>query len=441
MTDPVPVRARYDGDPQVLARWREAGAPPSHAVWEITLRCDLGCRHCGSRAARPRTNELTTVEALDVVDQFADLGLREVTLIGGEFYLREDWDRIAARITARGLFCSLVTGARQLNQERVERAVAAGIGKISLSIDGLQDTHDAIRGAAGSWRAAIAAAGRIVAAGIDLSVNTQVNRLTMPELPGIADLLAEIGARSWMPILTAAMGRGADRAALPLQPYHLLQLFPLLAAIKRERLDPAGIAFFPANNLGYFGPLAEALRYGGDRGHAWAGCGAGVASLGIEADGRLKGCPSLPSADYTMGSLREHSLAALWSQKAGAKAIASLDDLWGFCRTCPHAERCRAGCTWTTHVLFGRRGNNPYCHFRALAFAERGIAETLEPVSRAPGEPFDFGAWRLVERPLETMLAQDAVVERTLASHVFGIRPDAASLWNAHERDASLAAM
>jgi len=47
----------YDGDPQGLARWRTRGdSPPGIAVWEITLRCDLGCRHwrlsCRPRRAR-----------------------------------------------------------------------------------------------------------------------------------------------------------------------------------------------------------------------------------------------------------------------------------------------------------------------------------------------------------------------------------------------------
>src|SRR5438105_15141290 len=64
---------------------------PIYAVWEITLACDLACRHCGSRAGRERPDELTTAEALDLVDQIADLGVKEVTLIGGEAYLREDW--------------------------------------------------------------------------------------------------------------------------------------------------------------------------------------------------------------------------------------------------------------------------------------------------------------------------------------------------------------
>ncbi len=63
---------------------------PNYAVWEITLACDLACRHCGSRAGKARPDELTTAECIDLVDQMADLGVLEVTLIGGEAYLRGD---------------------------------------------------------------------------------------------------------------------------------------------------------------------------------------------------------------------------------------------------------------------------------------------------------------------------------------------------------------
>lgn len=423
----------YDGDPQQLARWRpEDSSPPSIAVWEITLRCDLGCRHCGSRAGRARSAELSTTEALNLVHQLADIGVQEVTLIGGEFYLRDDWDQIAAEIVRCGMFCSVVTGARQMGDDQVPRAVSSGVGKISISIDGLERTHDEIRGSAGSWRAAVSAARRISASGIDLSVNTQMNRLTMPELPAVADLLIEIGARSWMVILTAPMGRAADRPSLLLQPYHLLYLFPLLAFIKREKLDPNGIAFFPGNNVGYFGPLAETLRYGADRGYAWSGCGAGVSTLGIEADGSVKGCPSLPSASYVKGNIREHSLRELCSRLAQEKATSPVE-LWGFCKTCPFADRCQGGCTWTSHVLFGRPGNNPFCHSRALSLAERGRIEMLEPIAPAPGRPFDFGRFRIVEARLSHDLEMDPVIGLTRASSAFGVRSDAKGLWSDEE--------
>lgn len=426
-------RPNYDGDPQNLARWRpQHDSPPSIAVWEITLRCDLGCRHCGSRAGRVRKDELNTAQALELVHQLADLGLKEVTLIGGEFYLRDDWDRIAAEVGRRSMICSIVTGARQMTEERVRRAVAAGVAKISISIDGLERTHDAIRGSNGSWKAAVAAARRISASGIDLSVNTQMNRLTMPELPAVADLLVDIGARSWMVILTAAMGRAADRPSLMLQPYHLLYLFPLLADLKRQKLEPNGIGFFPGNNVGYFGPLAEMLRYGSELGHVWDGCGAGVSALGIEADGQIKGCPSLPTSDYARGNIRERSLRDIASQLKREKTETPTE-LWGFCQSCQYAARCRGGCTWTSHVLFGRPGNNPFCHSRALAMAEAGIAEKLEPVTAAPGEPFDFGHYRIVEVPFGPDIEADPLIGMTKVSQVFGLKPDAAGVWSKHE--------
>lgn len=422
----------YDGSSQSLAR---AGAEtsPSHAVWEITLRCDLACSHCGSRAGRVRKNELSTDEALDVVRQLAELGVRETTLIGGEFYLRDDWDRIAREIVMRGMYCSVVTGARSLTEERVVRAADAGVDKISLSIDGLERTHDAIRGIPGSWRSACAAAKRIVAAGIELSANTQLNRLTVPELPAVADVLNELGARSWMVILTAPMGRAADRR-LHLEPYHLLAVFPLLADIKKRKLDPRGIALFPANNVGYATELSESLRYGAEQGAVWSGCSAGVSTIGLEADGTVKGCPSLPTAPYARGNVREDSIAEVALQLRREKASPRL---WGFCARCPHSARCQAGCTWTSHVVFGQAGNNPFCHNRAVAKAKEGKAERLVPAERAPGQPFDFGRFDIAEISLEEAEA-DPLMSAIATSAVFGLRDRCDGAWSQAEMDSIL---
>src|SRR5690606_29946956 len=70
---------------------------PIYCVWEITLACDLACRHCGSRAGKARPSELSTEEALSLADQLIELGIREVTLIGGEAYLRPDWLQLVER--------------------------------------------------------------------------------------------------------------------------------------------------------------------------------------------------------------------------------------------------------------------------------------------------------------------------------------------------------
>src|SRR5688500_6219752 len=53
---------------------------PIYVVWHITLRCDLACRHCGSRAGHVRGDELDAAECLDLVRQMAELDVKEVTL-------------------------------------------------------------------------------------------------------------------------------------------------------------------------------------------------------------------------------------------------------------------------------------------------------------------------------------------------------------------------
>ena len=83
---------------------------PVHAVWEITLACDLKCQHCGSRAGKRRPDELTTAECLDLVRQLARMGTREITLIGGEAYLRRDWLEIIREIRAQGMDCTMQSG-------------------------------------------------------------------------------------------------------------------------------------------------------------------------------------------------------------------------------------------------------------------------------------------------------------------------------------------
>ena len=74
----------------------------------------------------------------------------------------------------------------------------------------------------------------------------------------------------------------------------------------------------------------------------------------------------------------------------------TVDDLWGYCRTCYYADVCRAGCTWTGFSLFGKPGNNPFCHHRALEMRRQGKRERLVQVAPAPGVPFDNGRFEIV---------------------------------------------
>lgn len=378
----------------------------SYAVWEITLKCNLACSHCGSRAGQARAKELSTEEALDLVRQMAEVGIKEVTLIGGEAFLRPDWLQIAQAINQAQMRCTMTTGGYGISLDTARRMKAAGIATVSVSVDGLEDTHDRLRGKTGSWKHAFKTMSHLREVGIPFGCNTQINRLSAPEFPLIYEHIRDAGARAWQIQLTVPMGNAADNADILLQPYELLALYPMLARVAR-RAQQEKVQIQPGNNIGYYGPEERLLRGKGDEWTFWQGCAAGLFTLGIEADGAIKGCPSLPTSAYTGGNIREQSLREIVEKapelrfNLGAGTAEGTAHLWGFCKTCEFAELCRGGCSWTAHVFFNRRGNNPYCHHRALVQAERGLRERVSPMVRAQGLPFDNGEFALIEEPLD----------------------------------------
>lgn len=374
---------------------------PVHVVWEITLACDLKCQHCGSRAGRRRPDELTTAECLDLVAQLARLGTREVTLIGGEAYLRRDWVEIVRAVRAHGMDCAMQTGALHLNEERIRQAAEAGIQAIGVSVDGLEELHDRLRGVKGSFAAAFEALRLLREHGVASSVNTQITSQVLPELRELCELFIESGAKNWQVQLTVAMGRAADNPELLLQPYQLLELMPLLAELFWTGVE-RGMLLQPGNNVGYFGPYESVWRGGGDDRVHWSSCNAGENTMGIEADGTIKGCPSLPTVGYAGGNVRDLTLEDIWrnTPELNFNLTRAGEELWGYCQGCYYADSCRGGCTWLSHSLFGRPGNNPYCHHRVLELNARGLRERVAPAAPAPGLSFDHGRFDLL---LETV--------------------------------------
>lgn len=395
---------------EIDRRWQ-----PIYAVWEITLQCDLACRHCGSRAGRSRPDELDTAEALDLVRQMAELGVREVTVIGGEAYLRDDWLDIVREIRRLDMQCTMTTGGRGITAELARSAKEVGLMSVSVSVDGLRETHDALRAVQGSFDSAFATFGHLRSAGIPVSANTQICRANLREIPTLFEKLVEAGIHSWQVQLTVAMGRAADEPHLLLEPYQVLEVMPMLARLK-PLADQAKVRIWPGNNVGYFGPYESLLRGTLPRGHM-SSCGAGRSTLGIEANGDIKGCPSLPTADYVGGNVRDHSLRDIWER--GGKAMRftrdrTVEDLWGYCRDCYYNDVCRAGCSWTSHVLFGRPGNNPYCHHRTLELLRDGKRERLVRTEAPLGTPFDYGRFEIVAEDWpESELARARELART----------------------------
>ena len=388
---------------------------PVYVVWEITLRCDHACAHCGSRAGpAAREDELTTEEMLEVADALAKIGSREVTLIGGEAYLRGDCTTLIEHMAKQGIRVTMQTGGRGLSETRVRKLKEAGLAAIGVSVDGPPQVHDVLRNSPGSHEAAMRALKNARDIGMITTSNSQINRMNKDHLWETAELLRDAGVLVWRAQLTAPMGAAADRPEWILQPYMILEVIDTLAAIQKKALEDArdaGIdqrrAFRVAlgNNMGYFGPHEQLLRSRPGQERYWQGCQAGRFVLGIESDGQIKGCPSLPTAPYIGGNIREVSLQQIWDETPELRFVRDrgTTELWGYCKDCYYADICRAGCSFTAHSTLGKRGNYPFCYHRANDLKKQGQREILRHKLRAPGSPYDFGQFELdVEEWSET---------------------------------------
>ena len=118
---------------------------PEFCVWELTLKCNMKCKHCGSVAGKARENELTVDECLNVAEQLVDLGCKQVTFIGGEVFLYKGWEKIARKLSESGIYVNLITNGLLLGDEQIAQIKYAKLTNVGISLDGMEDNHNTMR--------------------------------------------------------------------------------------------------------------------------------------------------------------------------------------------------------------------------------------------------------------------------------------------------------
>ena len=85
--------------------------PPLHVAWEITRRCNAHCVHCSSNAGPEVQDpqEYSTADALQLIDQLAEAGVRVLAFSGGEPLLRADLPALIRYAAQRGLTTNVCT--------------------------------------------------------------------------------------------------------------------------------------------------------------------------------------------------------------------------------------------------------------------------------------------------------------------------------------------
>jgi radical SAM protein with 4Fe4S-binding SPASM domain len=210
---------------------------------------------------------------------------------------------------------------------------------------------------------------------LPVSIVTHINRLNVDDLEAFHAELRRLGITTWqiqMGTPTGNLGRNRD---LAIEPRDLLEVIPRIAALRSSGGSPN---IHVADNVGYYGIYERALR---DRGAAicfWIGCRAGCQVIGIESNGNVKGCLSLPSERQTVdsfveGNLREASLRSIWERPGAFRYNREPGEiaLEGFCGKCRFRDICRGGCSCAAFGFSGSRFDNPLCFYRVAVENER----------------------------------------------------------------------
>jgi radical SAM protein with 4Fe4S-binding SPASM domain len=335
--------------------------PLRYAVIEITNRCNLRCPHCASSSGQARADELSLEELRGIVHHIAELGGEEITIIGGEALLREDWLEVCRAVRQAGMRLLLLSNGVLLARD--ERALGAlrelEPYLVGISIDGASPaSYRRLRGV-DAFGAVVDLCHRLVADG-----HPHVNAISTFWHDNLGEFweLARLFADSDITWQVQIANRGGQRFSagqfLSRADYAWLAQQMREILVQDGRLTDGGrIHLKPMDDFGYF-PLDPALA----RLHqGWHGCIAGIELCGIRSDGDLLGCLSLGD-EFVEGNVRVHDLRQLWRAEGTFRRFRHKEELLsGHCARCPHALRCRAGCSAIAWSATGELGQNPYC--------------------------------------------------------------------------------
>ena len=342
-------------------------AAPMIVYWEMTTACGLACRHCRATAMPdPGTGELSTAEALDLLDQIASFGdpMPHVVMTGGDPLLRPDLDQLVAAAQERGIGVSLAPAVTPLlTRARLAQLRDAGIQAISLSLDGpTAESHDGMRGVPGTFEATLTALDWAAELALPVQVNTLVTAGNAAELPAVYALLTEHRLMRWSLFFLISVGRGTMLTELaPGEAERLMQWLWKLAPEAPFQVKTTEAMMYrrvAARALGKRGltdaqieshPLARGF-----------GIRDGNGIVFVAHDGTVSPSGFLPVG---VGSVRDTSLVELYRDAPLMRSLRDPDQFAGRCGRCEYrmwcgGSRARAY-AWTGDPL----GSDPLCPY------------------------------------------------------------------------------
>jgi len=306
----------------------------NYLFWECTLRCNLKCLHCGSDcAADNKAEDMPFEDFLQAILPLKDVYKRDsitVAITGGEPVLRKDLPRCGSILREHGFRWGIVTNGYAYTPDLHNALLAAGMGSITVSLDGLEPTHNWLRANSHSFERAVKALQLITSSHLTYDVVTCVNQKNIGELEALKDFLIERKVKAWRLFTISPIGRAANNEVLRLTPDQLKQLMEFIV---RARTDNRIRVTFSCE--AYLGNYELKAR------DAYFFCRAGIQIASVLTDGSISACPNIDH-HFIQGNIYRDSFLDVWNKRFKVMR----DRRWtktGICKKCHAYKNCDGG--------------------------------------------------------------------------------------------------
>lgn len=301
--------------------------PPTVITFSITQQCNLKCKHCYSRASKyPGPNELTTKDALRVIDEVKEVGAKLIIFDGGEPTLRPDLIKLISHAKNVGLIPVLGTNGTTMTQKMARDLKNAGIYICAVSLDGANaQTHDNFRGVPGSFNEAIRGINYLNNEGIIFQINPCIHSKNYHELPKLVDLAKDLGANNLEAFEFVRTGRGSFDYELDIlsRQEMINEMLELHNDIKIRMIAAPQYDILYQKNINH--------------NHKGSCCGAGKTIACIFNDGSVYPCMLLQES---VGNIKEQSFTKIWERSEVLMKLRDRNNLKGTCGNCINREKC-----------------------------------------------------------------------------------------------------
>ena len=331
-----------------------------HLFLELTLQCNEHCFHCGSSCTSEKKEELSLEEYQRILREVKeDFDIRQIQLCitGGEPLLRRDFFQIMSYAHKLGYRWGMTSNATLIDQNVAHRLAECGMGTVSVSIDGLEETHDRLRGMIGGYRRAMRGIQCLIDehAFRNVQVTTVINHQNIDELDALFAIMDQIDIDSWRVIHLEPIGRALKRPELMCTKEDYIRLFDF---IREKRKQGYPLEFGCSHYLG--------LDYEAEvRDWYWL-CNAGVYTASIMSNGDIGACLDIERRPETIqGNIRKDRFKDIWENRFELFRH-DLSDLNAECRSCAHQHFCRGD----AHHSWDYDHNRPRLCMKGILFPE-----------------------------------------------------------------------